>query len=376
MHFTEFLRDLLVILAGAKVCGEVAVRLRQPAVLGELLGGVVVGVSVLRLIHPHDPTIRNLAELGALVLLFEIGLACNLRDLLKVGARSLVLGVAGIVLPFVAGYLVMAARGEPALGSVFVGAALTATSIGITARVLADLGALGTKEANIVIGAAVVDDILGIVILSVVEGLGETGAVHPAEVARIAGLAIGFVVVAIVLGQVAAGRLVGILRRMRSRGVLIVGALGFAFALALGAHAVGSATIVGAFTAGLILARTEPRVEIEHALKPIADLLVPVFFVSVGAEVDIRLLNPLIPENRPALALAGILAAVAIATKWAAGFVVPGRGLRRVAIGAAMVPRGEVGLIFADIGRRSGLFDDTVFGAILLMIMITTFVGP
>jgi len=376
LHFADFLRDLVVILVGAKLCGELAVRLRQPAVLGELVGGVVLGVGVLRLIHPHEPVLHNLAELGALILLFEIGLECDLHALLASGARALVLGVTGIVLPFVAGYGLMVAWGEPTLTAVFIGASLTATSIGITARILADLGALSSPEARIVIGAAVIDDILGIVILSVVERLGATGTVELAQLARIVGLAVGFVVVAVVVGQLAAERLVSVLQRMRSRGILIVGSLVFAFALALGAHAIGSATIIGAFTAGLVLARTDPKVDIEHALKPIADLFVPIFFVVVGAQVDVRILNPLVPANRPVIVLALVLTLVAIATKWAAGFAVTGRNLRRVAMGAAMVPRGEVGLIFAQVGLASRAVTPELYAGVVVVVMATTFFAP
>jgi Kef-type K+ transport system membrane component KefB len=374
--FIDFLRDLVIILLGAKVCGEVAVRLRQPAVLGELIGGLLVGVGVLRLVHPHDPMIHNLAELGVLVLLFEIGLECDISDLLRVGLRSLLVGIAGIVFPFVAGYALMRATGAETLAAIFIGAALTATSIGITARILADLGALDTAEARIVIGAAVIDDILGIVILSVVERLGATGAVSLGEVARVVALAVGFVVVAVAVGQLAAGPIIRVVVNMRSRGVLIVGSLVFAFALALGAHAAGSAAIIGAFTAGLILARTDSRVDIEHALKPIADLLVPIFFVAVGAQVDLRVLNPFVAANRPAILLALGLTAVAIATKWGAGFVVPGRGLRRVAIGAAMVPRGEVGLIFAQVGLAAKAIGPDTYAAVVVVVMATTFFAP
>ena len=353
----------------AFACALLAAKL-----LGELLAGVVLGPAVLGLV-PLSAGILLVAEIGVILLLFEVGLETDLQELLKVGAPALSVAVAGMVLPFFAGYLLTKALGHPTLTAIFVGAALTATSIGITARVLSDLKMLATREGQIILGAAVVDDVLGLVVLAVVSQIAAKGGVGPAVVLRAAGLSIAFLIAALVLGIPLGRRLVGIVGRANVRGVLVAASVAFALFLSVAAKKAGSAEIVGAFAAGLVLARTNRRHEITEAIHPVVDVFAPLFFVAVGAQVDVTLLNPLPPENRPALLLALGLTIVGVLGKFAAGWCAWGN-VKRSFIGAGMVPRGEVGLIFASLGKATGVLPPGVFAAVVLAVFATTFVAP
>ncbi|HEY6146299.1 MAG TPA: cation:proton antiporter [Thermoanaerobaculia bacterium] len=371
---SAFLLAFAAALLGAKLLGELAERIGQPAVLGELLAGVVLGPAALGWV-PLSQGLLLLAEIGVVLLLFEVGLETDLMELFKVGGHALAVAVIGMVLPFAGGYLLTFLSGYPTVTSIFVGAALTATSIGITARVLSELKMLDTKEGRIVLGAAVADDVLGLVVLAVVSRIAEGGAVGAGTIARSTLLALGFCVAAIVAGIPLGRRLILVVDRAGVRGVLVAASVGFALLLAVAAKAAGSAEIVGAFACGLILARTNRRHDIDTALKPVVDVFAPIFFVSVGAQVDPRLLNPLEASNRPALLLALGLTAIGFAGKFAAGFVA-GRGVGRAFIGAGMVPRGEVGLVFASVGRASGALGPGVFAAVVVTVMATTFLAP
>jgi Kef-type K+ transport system membrane component KefB len=361
-------------LVGAKVLGELVERIGQPAVLGELAAGVVLGPSVLGLV-PLNDAVLVLAEIGVALLLFEIGLETDLTELARVGAPALSVAFAGMVLPFAGGYFATRALGHPTLTATFVGAALTATSIGITARVLSELKVLATREGQIILGAAVVDDVLGLVILAIVSKIAGGGALEAKTVVKSAGLAIGFLVVAIGVGIPFSRWLIRLVDRARVRGSLGAMSVALALLIAWAAKAADSAPIVGAFAAGLVLARTNRRHEIEHALKPVVDLFAPVFFVYVGAEVNVKLLNPAVQENRPALALGLLLTAIGFLGKFAAGFCAWGK-VKRAFIGAGMVPRGEVGLIFASVGLSTGALSQPIFVAVLVAVFLTTFVAP
>ena len=371
---TPFLLAFACALLGAKLFGELAERLGQPAVLGELLAGVLLGPSLLGLV-PLSAGILLVAEIGVVLALFEVGLETELAKLLQVGGPALAVALGGMLLPFVGGYVVTHALGYGTLSSIFVGAALTATSIGITARVLSELKSLDTREGQIILGAAVVDDVLGLVILAVVGQIAERGSVEPSTVARSLALAVGFLAVAIALGMPVSRFLIGFVGKANVRGVLVAVSVAFALLLAVAAHEAGSAEIVGGFAAGLVLARTNRRHDIDQALRPIVDVFAPVFFVSVGAQVNVALLNPFSEGNRPALLLALGLTAVGFLGKFAAGFFAWGPA-RRAFIGAGMVPRGEVGLIFASLGRATGALDDRVFVAVVVAVFATTFLAP
>ena len=362
-------------LLGAKILGELAERAGQPSVLGELLAGVLLGSSVLGLV-PLSDGLSLLAEIGVIVLLFEVGLETNLPELLRVGGAATAVALAGMLLPFAGGFAVTRMLGYETLTAVFVGAALTATSIGITARVLSEMKSLATREGQIILGAAVIDDVLGLVVLAVVGQVARTGKIDAVSAGRATGLALGFLIVAILAGIPLGNRLISVVGRANVRGVLLSAAVAFALLLAWSAGHAGSAPIVGAFAAGLVLARTNRRHDIGHALKPVVDLFAPIFFVAVGAQVDVRVLNPADPANRPALWLALGLTLIGVAGKFLAGFCAWGGPIRRSFIGAGMVPRGEVGLIFAAMGRSSGALSEGVFVAVVITVFATTFLAP
>ena len=260
-HAAELGHFLLVFgaaLLAAKLLGEIAHRFGQPPVLGELVAGVLLGPSVLGLVTLTPPVLIA-AEIGAVLLLFEVGLETDLEELVAVGGPAIAVAVAGIILPLAGGFLVARAAGEATLVSVFAGAALTATSISITARVLSDLNALASREGQIILGAAVVDDVLGLIVLAVVTQVVRTGSVDAAGVLRATLLAFGFLAAALVLGIPVGRRMVGVVARANARGVLLAASVGFAMVVAHFAFRAGSAPIIGAFAAGLALARTNRR---------------------------------------------------------------------------------------------------------------------
>ena len=376
MHIGELLLALVAIFVAAKLFGEIAERLGQPAVLGELAGGVIIGVSGLGLVDPHDVTIHLLSELGVILLLFVIGLETDLRKLMQVGGSAAAVAVVGVALPLIGGFALGELLGYPAMVSVFLGAALTATSVGITARVLSDLGHLKDDESQVVLGAAVVDDIIGLVLLTVVGTLAQGGELTPLGVGRIVLVAFGFVILAIVIGSQLAPRLIRAIDRIEMHRGLFFAAIVFAFVLAYIADRVGSAIIIGSFAAGLVLARTHRGREIEREVHDVAQFFIPIFFVVVGAAVDVRSLNPFDAGSRRFLLIGLALTAVGVIGKVAAGFVVWKKGLRRIVIGVGMIPRGEVGLIFAQIGLTSKLISGGLYSAVALMVMLTTFITP
>lgn len=386
VDIARFFLALAAILVTAKLLGELAERMGQPAVLGELVAGVVLGASALRIVPVEGlpgEMMHVLAELGVLLLLFEIGLETDLREMFRAGSASLAVAVVGVAVPFALGYAYWAWAPHPAAGAgdlgtaaIFIGATLTATSIGITARVLSDLGRMSTIEARIIIGAAVIDDVLGLVILSVVSGVAAGAAVSLLGAVRTLAVAVGFLVIAVLVGRFLVPRLFDFVVRLRVRYVLVVFAVAFALGLAGLAALAGSALILGAFAAGLILSGTNQFDVIEREVRPVASVFAPIFFVSVGASVNLGLLDPSTPGARGTLAVAGALTLIGVVGKLAAGWAAPWVRMRRLIVGVGLVPRGEVGLIFADIGRRSGVLSDQVFGAVLLMIMVTTFLAP
>ncbi|NEQ98440.1 MAG: cation:proton antiporter [Cyanothece sp. SIO2G6] len=405
------LLSLVSIYFAAKFFGELCSRVNLPPVLGELVGGVVVGVSVLRLIifpegggdasqsliisflqttadlQPESSVqvfgtlsevLSILSELGVIILLFEIGLESDLKELIRVGPQAAVVAVVGVVAPFSLGTAgLIAFFGIPTIPAVFAGAALTATSIGITAKVLAEIQQLNSQEGQIIIGAAVLDDVLGIVVLAVVASLAKTGEIDVTNVLYLIAGATIFLVGAIFVGRLLSPYFVALIGQMNTRGNLILSALIFAFALSYIAAVIQLEAILGAFAAGLILAETEKAEELEEQIIPIADILVPVFFVTVGARTDLSVLNPADPANRSGLVMAAFLVVIAIVGKLVTGFTVFGQEkVNRVAIGVGMIPRGEVGLVFAGVGSASGVLSESLEAAIIVMVIMTTFLAP
>ena len=385
----RFFTVLAVMLVAGKFSGELFERLGQPAVLGELVAGILLGASVLQVIPtgPDDPltdVIRLLAEVGVAVLLFEIGLETDLKAMARVGAAAMSVAIVGVALPFALGFLYWISPlhsyehtlTDRMTTAIFVGATLTATSVGITARVLTELKRMHTVEARLVLGAAVIDDVLGLVILGLISGIAAGTAITVLGVARSLAVAVGFLVIAVAVGLAIAPRIFGLVDRMRVRGVLLVVAFAFLLLLAAAAHKAGSAMIIGAFTAGLILSGTNQVKAIEERMKPVADIFTPVFFLSIGAAVDLRAWNPFDPEGRGVLLMGGALLLIAVIGKLASGWAVPWRRFNRWAVGIGMAPRGEVGLIFAQIGLTAGILTTRLFSAILLMVIVTTLIAP
>jgi Kef-type K+ transport system membrane component KefB len=403
--------SLVVIYCASKLGAELSSRMGFPPVLGELVGGVLVGVSALNLItfpgvgvdgthslimqflqltnglSPESVTptfaatsevISVLSELGVIVLLFEIGLESNLNELLKVGPQALVVATVGVVVPFVAGTLgAIALFHVPVIPAIFTGAALTATSIGITSKVLSELGQLRSTEGQIILGAAISDDILGIMILAVVASLAKKGEVDVSTMAYLVVSAVVFTLIAIVFAKYFNAAFLAISNQFSTRGGLIMTAVVFALIMAYIGAAIHLEAILGAFAAGLVLDETEKREHLEELIKPIADVTVPIFFVTVGAKTNLGVLNPFIDANRAGLIIAIFLITVAILGKVATGLAVFGHEkINRLAIGVGMIPRGEVGLVFAGVGSASGILSDALNAAIIMMVIITTFIAP
>jgi Kef-type K+ transport system membrane component KefB len=391
---TPVVLALTIILAAAKLAGHLAVRMGQPAVLGELVAGVVLGsVDLVGIGWFHrieaDPGVDILARLGVVILLFEVGLESTVRDMLKVGLPSVLVAVLGVLAPFALGWGVSAwlLPDRSAYVHAFLGATLTATSVGITARVLQDLHRSQSAEARVILGAAVIDDVLGLIILAVVAGViaaaDRGGALSYAEIGLVLGKAVAFLFGALLLGVWLSPRLFNLAARLSGRGVLLVTALVFCFALAYLASVIGLAPIVGAYAAGLILEDVHFRPfagrgeqQLEHLVHPISTFLVPVFFVIMGMRVDLSAF-----ARTDVLGLAAVLTLAAIVGKQACSLGVVDRSLDRLSIGIGMIPRGEVGLIFANIGLGLSLagqpiVDDGIFSAVVIMVIVTTMATP
>lgn len=366
----DVMLGLFVLFIGAKAGEEVARRLGQPAVVGELLGGFLVGPGVLALVIPGE-TAFVLAEIGVVILLFSVGLEVRLDDLLAVGRPAVLTAVAAMILPIAAGVAISLIGGEALTTAAFVGLALAATSIGITSRVLADMGVLDRTFARVVLGAAVIDDVLALILIGLVS-IVAAGDVSGSTV-LVAVAAVGLVG----LGFAAARRARGLRREVFTWPLFadtpLVPAFILMFAVALVSAAIGLAAIIGAFVAGLIVAETEARDELEHEIRPLGQIFTPFFFAVTGAQVDLSaLLDPGIAV------LAIVLTVAGVATK-AAGGLLGARDLGRwgsAAVGFGMVPRGEVGIVVANLGLAAGLLSAGLFSAVLVAVVLTTVVAP
>jgi Kef-type K+ transport system membrane component KefB len=379
MEVFERLVELLVILIAAKVGAEVMARLRQPSVIGELLIGAVIGAGVLGWVgHEDGGLLSTLAEIGVILLLFEVGLETDLRSFARLGTSALTVALIGVVTPFALGFLAVKwlsiGSGSTEL-AIFMGAAMTATSVGITARVFADLRRLHTDEAKTIIGAAVIDDVIGLIILGVVAAvLGGEGEFSAGTLATITAKAVGFLVLVVAVGHVVAPYFFRFLKFLRVEGSFVVGSFVFAIAVGLAAeHFAGLEPIVGAFAAGLVAGQTDFAGRIEAELRPIAFLFVPIFFLFIGTEVDVGALAD--PE---VLLAGGVISILAVAGKFVSGLGVLHKGVDRRIVGVGMVPRGEVGLIFAALGAST--LSAVVSGAdnaiVVLMVVVTTLLAP
>ena len=385
MQVHTFFLILLIMLLAARILGELAARLRAPPVIGELVAGIILGPSLLGWVEP-GPVIRLLAEIGIILLLFEVGLETDIMRLVRSGIKATVVAIGGVLLPLVFGFsLSYWVFEQTVLVALFVGGTLTATSIGITVRVLTDLKRQQTHEAQIVLGAAVIDDIIGIILLALLYDFSKSGGINFISTGKIT----LFIAVFMLLAPLAAKGIADLIKRFERKsqipGLIPTTIVSLVLFFAWLAHAVGAPELLGGFAAGLALSRrfffpigvvirTDPDFahRMEEQMRPIVHLFTPIFFVMVGLSLNFHAIDwnsTFIWSFSGAMLLAGV------AGKILAGFVVKESFHRRLAIGIAMVPRGEVGLIFAELGRTSGIFSNEVYAAMVIVIALTT-LGP
>ena len=393
----SFFLALASIFIVGKIVSSLFVKYKQPEVLGELIAGVLLGILGLIPLYGElgYDFFHLLSEVGVAILLFEIGLETDLDDLINVGLPSLIVGIIGVVAPFGLGYFTVYALADlnfvdfgsetaQFLTALTIGATLTATSVGITARVLSELGKLKSTEAKVVLGAAVIDDVLGLIILAVVSGIISTSSmsatsdisISSSAILIISAKAFGFLILAILLGNLFTKKLFIFIYNLKARGSLLLGALAYTFIFAYLAQFAGLAPIIGAFAAGLLLAKTNQKDLIEDRLKPVADVFIPIFFIMVGSAVDITAFNPFIKENIAVIILALVLFVVAVIGKVISGIGAYKLNVNKLVIGIGMIPRGEVGLIFASMGLVSGVLTKSEYSALTIMVMLTTFIAP
>jgi Kef-type K+ transport system membrane component KefB len=402
--------EFLVIFLAARSLAELMVRIQLPTILGELVAGVLIGVSGLHLIVPPDtqaqlsgavlglvgsladvtpaavqelysetfPSLQAVSQIGLFALLFLTGLESDLDELVAVGGQATTVAVTGVVLPFALGTAGLYYFFHvPLIPAVFAGAAMTATSIGITASVFGELKFLKTREGQTVIGAAVLDDILGIVILAVVVSLAGGGGFAVGPILKLVAAAGVFVAAALFLSRTAAPAFDWVLDQLKAPGEAAVASFLVLTLCCFAAQAIGLEAALGAFAAGLILSASKHTHAIDAAVKPLVALFATIFFVLIGTSMDLAVLNPFNPENREGLIIAAFLLVVAIAGKIAAGWsYVSKEKTNRLVVGLGMMPRGEVGLIFLGLGTQAGLLTKPLEAAILLMVIGTTFLAP
>ncbi|TMB99396.1 MAG: cation:proton antiporter [Chloroflexi bacterium] len=389
-EITGILVDLFIIFAAARLAGELFVRVKQPAIVGEVFAGITIGPHALGLIGSPDSDLVTLfgdheaarralnvvfdviAELGVIILLFFVGLETRLDDLLSVKGRAAAAGVLGTILPFAAGFGFVYATGRSDVESAFVATAMVATSVGITARVLSDLGAMASDEARVIIGAAVVDDILGLLLLAVVRSWGK-GDVDVVELAITALAAVAFVVFAAMVGTQLIRRYSIHLERLRIENAPFVAAILLMLGFSALAGTIGLAAVIGAFIAGMMLAEADEALELQRQARPVYEFLVPFFFVVIGTKVDLGAF-----QDTEVLAIAVAVTLLAILTKLASGGLAAiGLGPRSAAIiGTGRVPRGEVGFVVAGVGTGIGAVSGDMFAVVVFMSIVTTLVAP
>lgn len=367
----QTLFQLTIIITCAKLVGEFFEFIKQPAVVGELMVGMLIGPYALGWVH-HSEVLHIFSELAVIFLLFHVGLETRFRDMMKVGSKSLWVALLGVVLPFLAGYAYLAALNHDVKTALFLGTAMVATSVGITARVLGDLKFMKTRESRIILGAAVIDDVLGMIVLAIVSGISQ-GEFSNVNIIRITLVAIAFVVLVVLVGTWGVRMISPYLHRLKTRNMPVIIALTTCFGLAALAQVIGLAAIIGAFLAGMVFADTPEEHELEKKIEPMVDFYVPVFFVIMGTSVNIALFT-----NVPILLMALLVTVMAVLTKLVGcGMAVIKEGVpTALVVGIGMVPRGEVGLIIASIGAQLKIFPNDIYAVIVFMCMATTLLMP
>ncbi len=387
MEVSEFFLKLLIILLVAKLFAEVFAYLRLPSVLGEVIAGIIIGPSLLGVIVP-DATLYLLAEIGILLLLFEVGLETDIGQMAKVGVQSSLVAITGVVVPGFLGYWISnSLLGLSFVISLFVGGTLVATSIGITVRVLVDLKKHQTKTAKVVLGAAVLDDIVGVVILAILYDFAVKGQVNLFNAAKVLGFITTFLIIAPVIAKLLMPVIARLSSASRTKGMIPTLIISLILSMAVISHKIGAPEILGSFAAGVALARRfflpfgsamdhyshELAEKIEKNMKPIINLFVPIFFVVVGASINLRVIDF---TSATFWYMAGLLTLGAIISKMVSGVWAEGNFRTKLSTGIAMVPRGEVGLIFAEVGKKSGIFDDMIYAVIVFVVALTTLFAP
>jgi Na+:H+ antiporter len=366
------LLTLFLMMAAAKVLAEVFERLRQPSVVGEIIAGVIIGPTVLNWVHPSAIT-HTLAEIGVIFLLFRVGLETKPSSLLKVGVRSVVVAVLGVIAPLACGYVLMRIWGANRIESLFIGTAMVATSVGITARVLASMNLLNEVTSRIILGAAVIDDILGLLVLAFVAS-GASGSVNYVAIAATVGLALAFTAFVLLIGARVVTRLAPRIENLRTSESLFVFGIVLCLGLSVAASYVGVAAIVGAFLAGMTMAEASEHSQTMHKqIAGVSEFLVPFFLVDIGMQLRLDEFR-----SSSLILLTVLVTLVAILTKLiACGLAALSLGLRQAAqVGMGMVPRGEVGIVVAQIGLSMAVINDALFGVVLFMAIATTLVAP
>ncbi|HET7208114.1 MAG TPA: cation:proton antiporter [Terriglobales bacterium] len=363
--------ELFAIFVGAKIFGEIFGRLNLAAVLGEIFAGIILGPYALAIIRPSD-TIYSIAEIGAIFVLFHAGLETSPRDLIRVGSKALTVAVIGILVPFILGFLYMRVRGDNATEATFVGAAMVATSVGITARVLGDLGVLTSRTAKIIMGAAVFDDILGMVLLALVAGLASGGAIQWLHIGVLSAEAIIFAVFMLFLGSRIIRPLRTKVERLSTHNAPLIISLAICLLLSWLAAKIGMAAIIGAFFSGLMFADYSPEWELLPRATAISDFLAPYFFFTIGSRLDLSLFTGNL------LIAAVVISALAVLSKLlGCGLPLLGEGLHTaVTVGIGMMPRGEVALIVALVGLNSHIVSPATYAIVVFMTAVTTVLAP
>ena len=370
-HSGNLLIELFIMFAGGKFLAEIFERVRQPAVVGELTAGVILGPSLLAVLHPNELT-HGLAEIGAIFLLFTVGLETKPRDLLQVGWTASLVAILGVVIPFGLGFLYMRVIDHDMVESIFVGAAMVATSVGITARVLADAGVLSTRMARVILGAAVLDDILGMIVLAVVSSL-SAGEVNYLSLGIVAAEAIGFSVLIIAFGSHVVGRFRPAVAKLRARNAAFTLSVVLCLGLSIASVYIGMAAIIGAFLAGLALADYSEQYRLQQNAHPIMEFVAPFFFVMLGAQVNLKTMDQ--PGLGGIIAWVCVLAIISKLIGCGLGALSLGfKDALRVGVG--MVPRGEVGLIVAGVGLRLNTVSEAIYTVVLAMSIVTTIFAP
>ena len=368
----HLLFTIFIMFVAAKLAAEIFIRLKQPAVAGEIIAGVIIGPSALGWVAPGELT-NALSEIGVILLLFLVGMETKPADIFRVGWRALLVAILGVIVPFIFGYLIMLAWGQTQIEAIFVGAAMVATSVGITARVLGQMGLLNLEVSRIILGAAVIDDILGLLILAVVSGIAKEGGVNYVQIGTTAALAIGFTLLVMMVGARAVSRIQTRVESLKVGQSYLVFGLALCLGLALVASYIGVAAIIGAFLAGMAMSESAEGTDIPQQAEAVTEFLLPFFLTNIGMQLK---LDALLTRNTIILALIVTVLAV-LAKLIGCGAAAWPMGKKKAAqIGMGMVPRGEVGVVVAQIGLKLNAVDASTYGIVLFMAVATTLIAP